>query len=165
MKRSRGSSKRSRRANKRDEFSVVDEWAVTDDDLRRSLLDNEPEVVHFAGHGMGHGQRGSGRDLIPEGAVESGGLAFEDDAGNVHLISGDVLAGLFELCSDSVKCVVLNACYSEAQAEAIGRHIDFVVGMKQSIGDPAAIKFAVGFYDALALEKDLIRRSNLAATP
>ena len=28
-------------------------------------------------------------------------------------------------------------------------HIDFVVGMKRAIGDEAAIKFAVGFYDAL----------------
>jgi TIR domain/CHAT domain len=141
------------RAKKRDQFSVVVKWAVTDDDLRRAMLDNEPEVVHFAGHGMGDGQRGTGRDLIPEEETDSGGLAFEDDAGNVHLISGDVLAGLFALCSDSVKCVVLNACYSEAQAEAIGRHIDFVVGMRQSIGDTAAIKFAVGFYDALGAGK------------
>jgi len=48
-----------------------------------------------------------------------------------------------------VKCVVLNACYSEAQADAIAEHIDYVVGMKEAIGDEAAIKFAVGFYDAL----------------
>jgi hypothetical protein len=45
--------------------------------------------------------------------------------------------------------VVLNACYSEQQAEAIAKHIDYVVGMKKAIGDEAAIKFAVGFYDAL----------------
>jgi hypothetical protein len=45
--------------------------------------------------------------------------------------------------------VVLNACYSETQAEAIHQHIDCVVGMNNPIGDRAAIEFAVGFYDAL----------------
>jgi len=98
------------RAKKRDQFKVVVKWAVTDDDLRRALLDNEPEVVHFAGHGTENREGGTGRDLIPAGEVEAGGLVFEDDVGKVQLISGDALARLFELCSDSVKCVVLNAC-------------------------------------------------------
>ena len=53
-----------------------------------------------------------------------------------------------------MKCVVLNACYSESQANVITQHIPFVVGMKQAIGDPAAIKFAVGFYDALFAGKN-----------
>jgi hypothetical protein len=43
---------------------------------------------------------------------------------------------------------VLNACYSEIQANAIVQHIDYVIGMSQAIGDTAAIKFAMGFYDA-----------------
>jgi len=125
------------RAKRRDQFKLVQKWAVTDDDLRRALLDNEPEIVHFSGHGSG-----------------ADGLAFEDDSGHIQLISGDALSRLFELCADSVKCVVLNACYSEAQADAIAGHIDFVVGMKKAIGDEAAIKFAVGFYDALGAGKD-----------
>ena len=41
----------------------------------------------------------------------------------------------------------------EAQANAIVKHIDYVVGQR-AIGDEAAIKFAVGFYDALAAGKD-----------
>jgi hypothetical protein len=45
--------------------------------------------------------------------------------------------------------VVLNACYSEIQANAIAEHIDYVVGMNSIIGDDAAIQFAVGFYDEL----------------
>ncbi len=125
------------RAKKRDQFKLVQKWAVTDDDLRRALLDNEPEIVQFSGHG---------------GGVD--GLAFEDDTGQVQLITGDALSRLFDLCSDHVKCVVLNACYSTVQAEAIAEHIDYVVGMKQKIGDVAAIKFAVGFYDALGAGRD-----------
>jgi hypothetical protein len=47
----------------------------------------------------------------------------------------------------------MNACYSEDQANAISKHIDFVVGMNKAIGDQAAIRFAVGFYDALGAGK------------
>ncbi len=142
------------RAKKRDQFKLVVKWAVTDDDLRRALLDNEPEIVHFAGHGTRAGQSGTGRDLIPAADVDAGGLVFEDDVERMQVVSADALAGLFKLCADSVKCVLLNACYSEDQAKAIVRHIDFVIGMKKAIGDPAAIKFAVGFYDALGAGKD-----------
>lgn len=120
------------RAKKREQFNLVQKWAVTDDDLRQALLDNEPEIVHFSGHGSG-----------------ADGLAFEDDTGQTLLISGDSLSRLFELCADHVKCVVMNACYSEAQADAIARHIEYVIGMKEAIGDAAAIKFATGFYDAV----------------
>jgi CHAT domain len=145
------------RAKRRGEFTLVVKWAVTDDDLRRALLDNEPDIVHFSGHGGGSRQVGQGRDLVPASDDNSGGLAFEDDAGHVQLISGDSLARLFELCADSVKCVVLNACYSESQASAIARHVEYVIGMKQAIGDEAAIKFATGFYDALGAGRDFER--------
>jgi CHAT domain len=137
------------RSKRRDQFKLVVKWAVTDDDLRRAMLDNEPEIVHFSGHGVGSGHGDSGRDFVTEREDGTGGLAFENDSGQVQLITGDALARLFELCADSVKCVVLNACYSEVQAKAISQHIGYVVGMKKAIGDEAAIKFAVGFYDAL----------------
>jgi hypothetical protein len=124
------------RSKRRDHFVLVSRHAVTDDELRRALLDYEPQIVHFSGHG-------SGID----------GLCFEDDQGRMHDIPGDALARLFELCADHVECVVLNACYSEVQADAISQHIPFVVGMSKAVGDAAAIKFAVGFYDALGAGK------------
>jgi hypothetical protein len=142
------------RSKQRDQFKLVVKWAVTDDDLRRALLDHEPEIVHFAGHGSRIGQVGSGRDFAVALENETGGLAFENDQGYVQLITGDALSRLFELCSDHVKCVVLNACYSEVQATAISQEIDYVMGMKKAVGDEAAIKFAVGFYDALGAGKD-----------
>ena len=43
------------RGKKRDEFRLVSKWAVTDDDLRRAILENEPDIVHFSGHGNGLG--------------------------------------------------------------------------------------------------------------
>ncbi len=119
------------RAKRREEFEIISKLAVRVDDLRRALLDYEPDIVHFSGHGKG-----------------SQGLALEDDSGKMQLVSASALARLFKLFPQ-VECVVLNACYSEVQAEAIHQHIDYVIGMNKAIGDKAAIKFAVGFYDAL----------------
>ena len=66
-----------------------------------------------------------------------------------QLVDAEALAGLFRLFADTIKCVVLNACYSAIQAKAIVRHVEFVVGMDKEIGDSAAIEFSTAFYDAL----------------
>jgi CHAT domain-containing protein len=101
-------------------------------DIQQAMLDFRPQIVHFSGHGEGQD-----------------GLAFEDVTGQPKLIDSDALANLFKLFSERVECVVLNACYSEFQAEAIARHISYVIGMSQAIGDSAAIVFSGGFYRAL----------------
>ena len=62
---------------------------------------------------------------------------------------------LFSLFADQIDCVVLNGCYSETQAAAITEHIPYVIGMKDAIGDRAAISFSVGFYDALGAGRDV----------
>lgn len=120
------------RSQRRDRFEVVTRWALRVDDLRRALLDHEPQIVHFSGHG-----------------AREHGLALENSSGQLQLVSNNSLVRLFKLFKNTIECVLLNACYSEAQAEAIYQHIDYVVGMNKVIGDRAAIEFAVGFYDAL----------------
>ena len=127
-----------RRANNRAQFKVEYSGAIRPDDLRRALLDIEPQIVHFSGHGAG-----------------DDGIVVEDDNGNSKFVTTEALSSLFELCADHVECVLLNACYSEIQADAIVQHIDYVIGMSQAIGDPAAIKFAMGFYDALGAGKSV----------
>jgi hypothetical protein len=117
----------------RDQFEVITRWAVRVDDLQAILLNHPPRIVHFSGHGAGEQ-----------------GLALENELGQMQLVSTDALAGLFKLLKNTVECVVLNACYSEEQAEVIHQHINCVVGMNQAIGDKAAINFARGFYRALA---------------
>jgi hypothetical protein len=123
------------RSRSRDQFQIISKWAVRPNDLRRALLDHKPEIVHFSGHG-----------------VESQGLALENNSGQMQMVKTETLAGLFGLF-DSIECVLLNACYSEAQAEAIYQHVDYVIGMNRAIGDRAAIEFAVGFYDALGADR------------
>jgi len=106
--------------------------AVRPRDIQQAMLDFKPQIIHFSGHG-----------------ADEDGLVFEDIDGQFKLISGEDLADLFDLFSDRIECVVLNACYSETQAEAIRQKIQYVIGMNQAIGDRAAIEFAVGFYAAI----------------
>ncbi|BAZ20598.1 hypothetical protein NIES4073_14740 [Kalymmatonema gypsitolerans NIES-4073] len=120
------------RAKKRSHFEIITKWAIRVDDLRRALLDYEPQIVHFSGHGTG-----------------SDGLALENNSGELQLVSSQSLARLFKLFQDKVECILLNACYSEEQALAIHQNINCVIGMSQAVGDRAAIKFAIGFYDAI----------------
>ncbi|MDX2228276.1 MAG: AAA-like domain-containing protein [Leptolyngbyaceae cyanobacterium bins.349] len=146
------------RSRNRDRFLIEQRWAVTPTAIRRALLDCQPRIVHFSGHGVGtevssEEQAADARKLTvvaaPSNLLGPEGLMFEDATGQPKLVSGDALASLFELFADQIECVVLNACYSENQAQTIAQHIPYVVGMKREIGDKAAIEFAIGFYDAL----------------
>src|ERR1700730_13853412 len=88
-------------------FDVKQQWATRATDIRRALLDHRPAVVHFSGHGAG-----------------TDGIALEDEAGESKLVAADALAGLFALFSQTITCVVLNACYSSVQAVVIANYID-----------------------------------------
>lgn len=120
------------RSKQRDTFRLESRESVRPRDITQAIFDVEPQIVHFSGHGTNTGE-----------------LCFEDILGKTKTIEPNALSSLFELVAEKITCVILNACYSEAQAEAIARHIPFVVGMKQAIGDNAAIAFSVGFYKAL----------------
>jgi hypothetical protein len=120
------------RAKYRDRFQLMHRSAVRPLDLQQAMLDFEPQIVHFCGHGSG-----------------AEGLVLEDNNGLSRPVSSSALANLFRLFSHKLECVVLNSCHSEHQAEAISHHVPYVVGMKRGIGDQAAINFAIGFYRAL----------------
>jgi hypothetical protein len=101
-------------------------------ELSRFLQRHKPHIVHFSGHGSASGE-----------------LAFSDDAGKSHLVHPDTLADLFNILRGNVRCVVLNACYSEEQAQGIAKSIDCVVGMTRAVPDQAALQFAAAFYEGL----------------
>lgn len=107
-------------------------------DISQALLDTQPRIVHFAGHG-----------------TPTGALCFENQVGETQLIQPEALASLFEQFTNQVSCVVLNACHSETQANAIAKQINYVIGMSQTIGDLAAIAFSVGFYQALGAGRSI----------
>jgi Effector-associated domain 1/CHAT domain len=121
-----------RRAANRDLFEIRIRTAVRPQDIRRAIAEEEPQIVHFCGHGE-----------------KDGSLLLEDDGGNNKPVPPSGLASLFKLHADYVKCVLLNACYSEKPAVAISQYINYVIGMNNPVQDGAAIEFAKGFYDGL----------------
>jgi len=120
------------RSRHREQFKIEVGLAVRPKDLQGLLLKYEPQIVHFCGHGTGEQ-----------------GLVLQDESGREQFVSTDALKNLFELFAERVECVLLNACYSEMQANVIVEHINYVIGMSQEILDTAAIAFATGFYGAL----------------
>jgi tetratricopeptide (TPR) repeat protein len=116
----------------RDAFDFKPVLAVRTRDMQDALRSEEPNIVHFSGHGN-----------------KAGELLVEDREGRAHPIAPAPLAELFSLCTHHVECVVLNACYSEIQAQVIADHIPYVIGTSTAINDRAAIAFSIGFYRAL----------------
>lgn len=127
-----------RESDFRNKFNVEQQWAVRFNDLQGHILRYKPDIVHFSGHGS----------VVSK-------IILEDSSGKSHPVSSRALGQLFRVLKDNIRCVVLNACYSEQQARAIAQHIDCVIGMSNAIGDSAAINFATSFYQALGYGRNV----------
>lgn len=134
-----------RQADLRDQFDITQHWAVRISDLQDQLLRHKPHIVHFSGHGNTRSE-----------------IVLKNDFGRSEPVSVKALSRLFSLLADNIRCVVLNACYSQVQAQAIAEHIECVVGMSKAIGDTAAIVFAGSFYQALGYGRSIKTAFDLA---
>jgi hypothetical protein len=147
------------RSGHRDRFELVTRWAVEPLDLLRELRKLRPTVVHFSGHGAHsvpseyRSDETPHRDVVGEdgrgGEEPQHGLSFQGSDGRAQRVSVKALQDAFGAAGSSVQIVVLSACYSAAQAEALLAHVDCVVGMRRTIHDDAARSFAIGFYGGL----------------
>jgi hypothetical protein len=110
------------------------EWCPASrfDDMTQALIDYEPHVVHFSGHGD-----------------TDGNLIVEDDRGEPDLITPEGLADIFGQHRSTIRCVIVNACHSIHLARILSTRIEHAVGMRTVIADEAAIQFSVGFYQGL----------------
>jgi hypothetical protein len=111
--------------------------AATVDTLLRAMLEEAPTYVHFSGHG------------------QEAGILLRDALGAPRLVAGEALAELFRQFRDTVRCVVLNSCFSVTPGRAIRRYIPHVIGMSELIGDTAAMAFSTGFYAAIGAGRDV----------
>ncbi|TMQ09680.1 MAG: CHAT domain-containing protein [Deltaproteobacteria bacterium] len=125
------------RGRHRDRFELATQWALRIDELHSHLLRYRPEIVHFSGHG------------------EAGALVLEDAHGDTRLLEASDLGRLVELIGKTIRCVVLSACFTQAQAEALADHVPCVVGTSGAIPDSAAIVFSGAFYEAIAHGEDV----------
>jgi hypothetical protein len=120
----------------RDDFDFRSKWAVDVDELARHLMELQPTIIHFSGH-------------AGSSCGDGDGIYLHDEAKRSQLVTARALAMMIESAADFSRVVVLNACYSDTQANALCRVVDCVVGMTGAIGDDAARSFAVGLYRAL----------------
>jgi hypothetical protein len=102
----------------RDYLKVESYWAIRPDDLLQSFNRYKPHIVHFSGHGS-----------------QSGELILVDNTGSPKAVSTTALKALFRALKDNIQVVILNACYSRSQAEAITEVINCAVGMNDAIED------------------------------
>ena len=127
-------SKKLRSVLREDEIYLQISGAMSLRDLRKNFLQHSPNLVHFSGHGSKNGK-----------------IVFKNPStGKGEAASIQDFATLFELDKERISCVVLNACYTEEQANAIAKSIDCVIGLANEISDRIAIIFAATFYLALA---------------
>ena len=112
-------------------FGLVVHPATRTADLIPVLLNAEPTIVHFAGHG------------------EAGGtLLFESDGGTAAPVSIGALARVFKSLG-GLDAVVLNSCYSGRYAKVLLDSAHAVLGCGAAIEDACAIAFSRAFYTAL----------------
>lgn len=125
-----------RMSHHRDQFDLQLAMAVRTGDLMRHLVQHRPTIVHFAGHG-----------------VQGEGIVLLDENNASVTVKPEVLANPFtrSAIKENLQCVLFNACWSDAQAQALATiaKIPYVVGMTTQIPDRAARAFTIGFYRAL----------------
>ncbi|MDX6383404.1 MAG: hypothetical protein QOK48_977 [Blastocatellia bacterium] len=122
----------------RDRFDLKKHAAIRPGDLQRLLMKHEPHIVHFSGHGS------KAKKIILEGAPGCGKQV--DPRG---------LVDVFRLYSRHLRLVLLNACFTKGQAQALTEVIDYSVGISKAIGDRAGVTFAGAFYRALGFGRSV----------
>lgn len=133
----RGITEGCRKAKERDAFDIKILQSTRLDDFRLEMLEFKPNILHFCGHGSG-----------------DKGIILESDNSGAQFLEGKRLANFLGNFTSHLECVILNACFSEKQAEDIRNQVDFVVGMKEAIGDKIASRFSVLFFEAVFAQRD-----------
>ena len=78
--------------------------------------------------------------------------------GRPQKVGKSALVSVLRSCDEgNLRLVVLNACHTRSQAEALTQVVDCVISMDRTISDRAAIKFAASFYGALASGRSVQR--------
>ena len=127
-----------RLAERRDRLKLISKWAVRPDDLLQVLNQHNATVLHFSGHGTSFDE-----------------LVFTGSDNEPKPVSEPGLRALFKTLGGKTRLVILNACFSSSQAEAIVQFVDCTIGMNKKIGDAAAISFAAALYRAIGFGRSV----------
>ncbi len=120
------------RSKNRDRLELFVKLAVRYQDIRRGLLDYEPEILHFSGHGS-----------------EQGVEVLDEVGAFTNTVSNQEISQLLEIFKEKVVCAIFSSCDSNRLADTVVKHIPYVIGMKEDIPDNASIAFSSAFYDGI----------------
>lgn len=129
----------------RDSVQFESRWAVRAGDILQAINETNPTIVHFSGHG-----------------TDLGELMLLNPDGTEKFVSAEAITAAMATASDTIRLVVFNACFSEAQAESVVNHIEAAVGMSDSIADETACVFAAQLYSSIGFGYSLQTAFNQA---
>lgn len=113
------------------EYEIANQ--IRSDELPALLKRNNPQLIHFTGHGNENSQ-----------------LLFENMNGQKTPITDNILDIIFRTSGKNIGCVLLSACNSSAQAKLISKHTSFAIGFPGIIEEELASFFSRSFYESLA---------------
>jgi hypothetical protein len=114
----------------REQLNFISEWAVKIKYLQDFIKEQNPDIIHFSGHG------------------ENAEIILEGEDGKPVSVPKKAIVRLLGRCKN-LKLVVFNTCYSVSFAQETVEKIDFAIGMDGSVVDDTAITFAYRFYSSL----------------
>jgi hypothetical protein len=126
-----------RSANDANQVDLKWKWIVRASEFLELRFVIKPDIIHFSGRTSNNGE-----------------IRMENHAGETQPVDPKDLKALFNAlksndASKNIRCVVLSACFTEPQAQAIAEEVDCVIGLSRPISDKAIIEFAKFFYRAL----------------
>lgn len=133
-------------AKNHDLFTIKQIGATSYNDLRRKLLQYQPHIVHFSGHG------------------NDNGIILEDDHGHKQTAFTENLTELLQLTDrqQQLECIVLNACHSQtidSDAKTLTRneqHFTEQIFSQRNQGLGRQCRFQQACYDRSFLKSPLI---------
>lgn len=121
-----------RAAPQGDLMKIIYEGNVRRDRLDGLLNEHNPHIVHFSGNGKGED------------------IYFVNDNGNAAPVGIETLMALLRGYRQNIQVVILNACYTDTQAEAIAQIVGCAIVIDRVITDAAAKIFVTTFYKRIA---------------
>lgn len=116
--------------NKGELSFLLPSWETNYDKLLTRLKNEQPQVLHYSGHG-----------------TQGGMCLINNKSRKTQLLENDELEEVFEDRTKYLHLVLLNSCFSSHQAEIISQQGLYVLGIKdQKIADELAVDFAENFY-------------------
>jgi hypothetical protein len=107
------------------------------ENLGSVIREHEPKIVHLTGYSGG-----------PEA------LMTQDYAKKAYRVQPDALIAVFKPLNGQVECVVLSACFSKEQANAIASQVKYVIGIPAAVSS-ATTDFSIEFYHSLGAGRSI----------